>query len=30
VAIIAMAFVAFSAFKFQQRRIRNKYQSLLP
>ncbi|POM58205.1 Hypothetical protein PHPALM_37185 [Phytophthora palmivora] len=30
VAIVAMAFVAFSTFKFQQRRIRNKYQTLLP
>ncbi|KAL4174983.1 hypothetical protein KRP22_006911 [Phytophthora ramorum] len=28
VAIVAMAFVAVSAFKFQQRRIRNKYQTL--
>ncbi|KAG6622872.1 Phosphatidate cytidylyltransferase [Phytophthora cinnamomi] len=30
VALAAMAFVAFSAFKFKQRRIRSKYQSLLP
>ncbi|KAG2761395.1 hypothetical protein PC129_g9464 [Phytophthora cactorum] len=30
VAIGAMAFVALSVFKFQQRRIRNKYQTLLP
>ncbi|OWZ01730.1 hypothetical protein PHMEG_00026827 [Phytophthora megakarya] len=30
VSIVALTFVAFSAFKFQQRRIRNKYQTLLP
>ncbi|KAK1939018.1 hypothetical protein P3T76_009093 [Phytophthora citrophthora] len=30
VALVAMAFTSFSVFKFQQRRIRNKYQTLLP
>lgn len=30
VAVVGMALTAFSAFKFQQRRIRNKYQQLLP
>ncbi|KAG7391442.1 hypothetical protein PHYPSEUDO_004977 [Phytophthora pseudosyringae] len=28
VALVAMAFAAFSAFKFQQRRIRHKYETL--
>ncbi|EGZ22839.1 hypothetical protein PHYSODRAFT_482015 [Phytophthora sojae] len=30
VALVAMAFVAFSAFKFKQRRMRSRYQTLLP